>query len=121
MNKGRKQYLSRLLQYCARLVLGTPEHRSQVRILPGVPYPPFENREGQFCSGAQASFPRRDPRKAGKLSRAQEFLPVAGHGGRDDVPVAGREALKLKAKDLTERFAFAWKAGKVFERQREAA
>jgi hypothetical protein len=47
--------------------------------------------------------------------------PSLGMGGRDGAPVAGREAAKLKVKELLEAFGFAWKTGQVFERQRQAA
>jgi hypothetical protein len=36
--------------------------------------------------------------------------PFLGMGGRDDVLVAGREAVKLKVKELLEAFGSAWKA-----------
>jgi hypothetical protein len=47
--------------------------------------------------------------------------PFLGMGGRDDALVAGREAAKLNVKGLLEAFGFAWKAGYIFERQRQAA
>jgi fructose/tagatose bisphosphate aldolase len=37
--------------------------------------------------------------------------PFLGMGGKDDVLMAGREAVKLKVKELLEAFGSAWKAG----------
>jgi hypothetical protein len=36
--------------------------------------------------------------------------PFPGMGGRDDVLVAGREAVKRKVEELLEAFGSAWKA-----------
>jgi hypothetical protein len=47
-------------------------------------------------NGAQAGLPSRDPRKAVKLSRADEPHPFLSMGGRDDVPAVGRGAAKGK-------------------------
>ena len=48
-----------------------------------------------------------------KLVNYQEPVnphPFLGMGGRDDVLVAGREAVKRKVRELLEAFGSAWKA-----------
>jgi ketose-bisphosphate aldolase len=47
--------------------------------------------------------------------------PFLGMGGRDDVLVAGREAVKRKVKELLEAFGSAWKAQQLFEPHCQAA
>jgi fructose/tagatose bisphosphate aldolase len=59
-----------------------------------------------------------------KLVNYRELMnphPLLGMGGGDDALVTGRAAVKPKVKESLEAFGFAWKAGQVFARQRQAA
>jgi len=63
-----------------------------------------------FGTNAETSLPRRNPGKAGKIPQADEPAPVPGNGWKNDLLVAGREAVKAEVVELLRAYGSAGKA-----------